>query len=177
MATVEDLYRVKHKAELVGGEIVHLWPTEPSAGDAACAIMVSLMEHERRTGVGRAIGGNAGFLVDLPQRKSFCPDAAFHVGPCMGRKFYDRAPIFAVEVRHVDERGAECEKAIREKRADYFAAGTLVVWDVDLLHDDVVRAYRAAAPNLPTVYRLRQFAEAEPAVPGWSMPVNELFPR
>jgi hypothetical protein len=36
------------------------------------------------------------------------------------------------------------ERAMAEKRADYFAAGTLVVWDVDTLKDHVVRAYRAS---------------------------------
>ena len=34
-----------------------------------------------------------------------------------------------------------------DKRADYFAAGTEVVWDVDLQSDDVVRVYRAADPG------------------------------
>ena len=44
------------------------------------------------------MGGTVGFVVDLPDRKSFCPDAAFHVGsPSM--KFIDGAPVFAVEVR------------------------------------------------------------------------------
>ena len=36
-----------------------------------------------------------------------------------------------------------------EKRADYFAAGTLGVWDVDLLGEDVVRVYRVAEPTAP----------------------------
>jgi Uma2 family endonuclease len=76
----------------------------------------------------------------------------------------------------VDERGLESERAIAEKRADYFAAGTLAIWDVDILSDDVVRIYRASAPTSPTVYRRGDTAEAEPAVPGWSMPVNDLFP-
>ena len=58
---------------------------------------------------------------------------------------------------------------------DYFAAGTQVVWDVDLLSDEVVRVYRASDPDHPTVYRRGEEAEAEPAVPGWSMPVAELF--
>jgi hypothetical protein len=30
-------------------------------------------------------------------------------------------------------------------------------------------------PNRPTVYRRGEVAEAEPALPGWSMPVDELF--
>jgi hypothetical protein len=45
---------------------------------------------------------------------------------------------------------------------------------VDLLGDDVVRVHRAAGWE-PTLYRRGQVAEAEPAVPGWRMPVDELF--
>jgi Uma2 family endonuclease len=62
------------------------------------------------------------------------------------------------------------------KRADYFAAGTRVVWDVDVLEDDLVRVYRAADPANPMSYRRGEHAEAEPALPGWSMPVDDLFP-
>ncbi len=61
------------------------------------------------------------------------------------------------------------------KRADYFAAGTLVVWDVDVLRDQVVRVYRADNPDRPTVYHRGETAEAEPALPAWSMPVDDLF--
>lgn len=62
-----------------------------------------------------------------------------------------------------------------KERAEYCAAGTKVVCDVDLQDDDVVRVYRASAPDAPTVYHRGQLAEAEPAVPGWTMPVDELF--
>ena len=61
------------------------------------------------------------------------------------------------------------------KRADYFAAGTLVVWDVDLIGADTVKVYRASDPAHPTIYRRGDIAEAEPAVPGWTMPVDDLF--
>jgi hypothetical protein len=50
-----------------------------------------------------------------------------------------------------------------------------VVWDVDLLAQDVVRVYRAAEPESPTLYRRGERAEAEPAVPGWRMSVDEHF--
>lgn len=63
-----------------------------------------------------------------------------------------------------------------EKRADYFTAGTLVVWDVDTLRDRVVRAFRASHPQAPTVFRCGDRADAEPALPGWSMEVDDLFP-
>jgi Uma2 family endonuclease len=61
-------------------------------------------------------------------------------------------------------------------RTDYFAAGTLVVWDVDVLKDRVVKVYRASDPEHPTIYRSGDTAEAEPAVAGWSMPVDDLLP-
>jgi Uma2 family endonuclease len=63
-----------------------------------------------------------------------------------------------------------------KKRADYFAAGTLAVWDVDLLGENVVRVYRATDPEAATIYRRGEVAEAEPAVPGWTMPVDDIFP-
>lgn len=67
------------------------------------------------------------------------------------------------------------EQALAEKRADYFAAGTLVVGDVDFLDEDGVRVYRADGPNTPTVYHRGQTAEAEPARSGWTMPADHLF--
>jgi Uma2 family endonuclease len=91
-------------------------------------------------------------------------------------KFFEGAPVFAAEVRSEGDYGPAAEIEMAAKRADYFAAGTLVVWDVDLLGDDVVRVYRSTAPGTPTVYRRGDTAEAEPAVPGWRMPVDDLFP-
>jgi Uma2 family endonuclease len=90
-------------------------------------------------------------------------------------KFSDGAPTFAVEVRSDSDYGPRSERQMAAKRADYFAAGTLVVWDVDLLSEDVVRVYRASAPTTATVYKRGQLAEAEPALPGWTMSVDDLF--
>jgi len=61
------------------------------------------------------------------------------------------------------------------KRADYFAAGTLVVWDVDVLQEKVVRVFRADRPDEAKIYFAGDVAEAEPAVPGWRMAVNSLL--
>jgi Uma2 family endonuclease len=83
----------------------------------------------------------------------------------------------AAEVRSEGDYGPAAERAMAEKRADYFRAGTLVVWDVDLMAEEVVRVYRATDPANPTPYRHGDRAEAEPAVPGWGMAVDDLFPR
>jgi Uma2 family endonuclease len=172
-ATVDDLYQVKEKAELVNGEIVVMSPTGALPGYAALEIAASLRSYARANKRGHAIGDNVAFVVNLPHRKSFSPDAAFFVGP-LTMKFIDGPPLFAAEVRSEGDYGEAAETAMAQKRADYFAAGTLVVWDVDLLGEDVVRVYRASAPETPTVYRRGDVAEAEPAVPGWTMPVDEL---
>jgi Uma2 family endonuclease len=121
------------------------------------------------------VGDNKAFRVRLPHRESLSPDAAFYIGPRPGMKFYEGAPVFAVEVRSEYDSGPEAEKEMAAKRADYFASGTKVVWDVDLLSEDVVRVYRAEAPERPSVYRRHEVAEAEPAVHGWRMPVDDLF--
>jgi len=174
-ATIEDLYRVKGKAEIVDGVIVHMSPTGYAPGYAGDEIFASLRDFVRQVGRGRAIGDNKAFRVNLPKRKSFSPDAAYFVGPSSGMKFLDGAPVFAVEVRSEGDSSLAQERKMAEKRRDYFAAGTQVVWDVDLLSDDVVKVYRANRPDDPTVYRRGDRAEAEPAVPGWSMPVSDLF--
>lgn len=174
-AAIADLYRTPGKAELVNGEVVPMSPTGWKPGYAGGEIFASLRQYAKRTGIGRAVPDNVGFLVNLPHRKSFSPDVAYYVGKDPGMKFFKGAPLFAVEIRSENDYGAEAEKSLAEKRADYFAAGTLVVWDVDLLHEDTVRVYRASEPEHPAVYRRGEVAEAEPAVPGWRMPVEELF--
>ncbi len=89
-------------------------------------------------------------------------------------KFVEGAPIFAVEIRSENDYGPAAAARMARKRADYFAAGTLVVWDVDLTGPDVVRAFCKAEAE-PTVFRRGEVADAEPAVRGWTFPVDELF--
>ncbi len=174
-ATIDDLYRVSGKAELVGGEIVSLPLVGGLPGYAAFQIGVSLNQFAQRTGRGYAIGDNVGYVVDRPNRKSFCPDADYYVGS-LSMKFLDGAPDFAMEIRSEGDYGPAAEQQMADKRADCFAAGTKVVWDVDLEGPEIVRVYRSTDPDHPTAYRRGQIAEAEPAVPGWSMPVDDLFP-
>src|SRR5215217_5717486 len=175
-ATIEDLYKVEGKAELVNGEIILMSPTGFLPSYAAGEIFSSLREYSKRQKFGRAVTDNMAFVVNLPHRKAFCPDAAFYTGVDTGMKFGEGAPVFAVEVRSEGDYGPRAEREIARKRADYFAAGTLVVWDVDLLSDKVVRVYRSNDPEKPTIYGRGEIAEAEPAVPEWIMAVDDLFP-
>jgi Uma2 family endonuclease len=174
-ATIEDLYKVEGKAELVNGEIVHMAATGWRPGRAGGIIYAHLLQYERQRRNGYAFPDNVGFMVHLPHRASFSPDAAWYTGPETGMRFCEGAPVFAVEVRSEYDYGPAAEREMAAKRADYFACGTLVVWDVDLLSEEVIKVFRASAPDYPTIYRRGDMAEAEPAVPGWRLTVAELF--
>jgi len=175
-ATIDDLYKVEGKAELVNGEIILMSPTGVLPGYAAGEIFTSLRNYSKQRKVGHALPDNVAFKVDLPHRKSFSPDVSFYTGD-LTMKFAEGAPVFAVEVRSDGDYGSRAERNMAKKRDEYFAAGTLVVWDVDLRSHDVVRVYRATDPAACIFYRRGQLAEAEPAVPGWTMPVDDLFPE
>ncbi|MBC8103848.1 MAG: Uma2 family endonuclease [Cytophagales bacterium] len=159
-ATIEDLYKVEEEAEIVNGEMVRYGATGGMPGYAADEVFVSLRQYAKRTRIG----------------------VAAEAGPNPGMKFYEGAPIFAVEVRSENDYGlnANTEIEITAKHRDYFAAGTLTVWDVDLLSEEdasVIRKYTAAtgSDTPAAVFARGEVADAEPAMPGWAMPVDDLF--
>ncbi|HEX9930645.1 MAG TPA: Uma2 family endonuclease [Pyrinomonadaceae bacterium] len=172
---IEELYRTEEKAEIINGKVVKFMATGDEPGTAAFNIAMSLKLYQRQTGLGKAFGDNVGFLVELPNRKSFSPDACFFVGEKAGMKFLQGAPIFAVEVRSENDYGKKAEQEIAAKRRDYFDAGTEVVWDVDLQSDEVIKSYHRDRPNEPRIFRRGYAADAEPVLPGWKMTVDELF--
>jgi Uma2 family endonuclease len=176
-ATVDDLYRVPEngKAEIVNGELVLMSPTGGVPGRAAGEIYLKLTDYEERVGGGYAFPDNVGFIVNLPNRRSFSPDAAFYRGELRGGLFLEGAPDFVAEVRSEDDYGPAAEKRLAEKRCDYFKAGTLVVWDVDVLRARVIRVYRSSDPEQSTLYAEGQIAEAEPALQGWTLPVSNVM--
>ena len=180
-AIIEDLYCVPEngKAELIDGEIKLMSPTGARPGRASGKIYSRLSQHEEQHGGGYAFPDNVGFVVDnLPRRQSFSPDAAWHTHlpeAIDNLSFVTGAPTFAVEVRSENDYGPTAERDMTAKRDDYFAAGTLVVWDVNLLSPDVVKKYTPSNPDVPIIFRRGDAADAEPAVPGWTMPVDALF--
>ena len=42
--------------------------------------------------------------------------------------------------------------------------------------EHLVRVYRSSDPSTAIIYRRGEHAEAEPALPGWTMAVDDLFP-
>jgi Uma2 family endonuclease len=177
-ATLGDLYRTPGKAELIGGRIVQIMPVGYKPNRAAGRIYRSLDDHAESTHAGVALTDNIGFAVTpLPSgRESFSPDASYYTGPLPAdrMRFIESPPDFGAEVRSENDYGPSAEAEMADKRADYFAAGTAVVWDVDPIAE-CIHVYRASDPTNPVTYRHGDIAEAEPAVPGWRVAVTWIF--
>jgi len=177
-ATIEDLYRIDGKAELIDGRIVPLMPTGRRPNRIAFRIAKSLDDHAEATHKGEAYTDNMGFAVPKLSsgRESFSPDASYYRGPFPSNemRFIKGPPTFAVEVRSENDYGDPAEERRAAKRADYFEAGTRVVWDVDP-RAGVIRTYSQQSPDHPKVFELGQEADAEPAVHGWRMPVDRIL--
>ena len=175
-ATFDDLMRVEGKAELINGRIVEYM----ASGDVPSLVGFNIAIHLRlfvqARNLGRVYPDNVGCALPAALssgRQSFSPDVTFATGaPALNRmRFLAGAPVFAVEVRSEGDYGPAAEIAMADKRADYFEAGTLVVWDVDPIAQTVTKY----APQGNQLFAAGSSADAEPAVPGWSMSLADVF--
>ena len=176
-ATLADLARVPEKAELIDGRVVKLLATGHRPNVIAGRIFRRLADYADAFGRGVAYTDNMGFAVSplSSGRESFSPDAAFYTGPIPTdpMRFVEGPPDFAVEVRSENDYGPAAEAEMADKRADYFEAGTAVVWDVDPVAG-IVRRYRPGEAA-PTEYGPGTEADAEPAAAGWRLAVDWLM--
>ena len=177
-ATLRDLMQTEGKTELIGGKIVRYPCVGVGPAMTASEIAFSLYRFVEATGIGQAATCVLGYAIpELPSgRESFQADASFTTGPEPENPmdFMPGPPSFAVEVRGFHEIGIEAEAAMAAKRADYFEAGTLVVWDVDT-EAEVIRSDRTEAPARPVLFLCGSIADAEPAVPRWRVESATLF--
>ncbi len=179
-ATPNDLYDEPGKAELIGGRIVRFMSVAFWHGIIAGNIYAALRLFAKLSKRGVALGDNVGYIVpELPSgRESFAPDASFFENPDSQDldEFIHGAPVFAVEIRSKSAYGFTAESEMAKKRADYFAAGTKVVWDVDS-KAECVHVYSKSAPTKKLTFTRGQIADAELALLGWRMAVDEIFEK
>ena len=176
-ATLDDLLKTDGKAELIGGKIVHFMvsgfqPSVVAARDrgeppSVCEDRDARFRGGRRHGVRRP-------RTSFGSRVLLSGCGLFRRPATRARiRFVEGLPALAVEVRSENDYGPAAEVEIVTKRSNYFAAGTLVVWDVDPVTEQI-HVYRSTDPEHPTTYARGQTAEADPAVPGWRMAVNDI---
>jgi Uma2 family endonuclease len=80
----------------------------------------------------------------------------------------DGVPILAVEILSP----SDTQEVIEEKVDTYMAAGVALVWLIDP-HDRTVLIYRPWAE--PELVNIRQELSGEPHLPGFRVPVAEIF--
>ena len=119
VATLDDLYRVEGKAELINGRIVHEMATGFLPGRVGLRILRSLDDHAETTGRGVALPDNVGFAVpELSSgRESFSPDLAYYLGPLPSNpmRFLEGPPTFAVAIRSENDDGDAAEAKMAAK--------------------------------------------------------------
>ncbi|HQR09002.1 MAG TPA: Uma2 family endonuclease [Gemmatales bacterium] len=172
------MLKVKEKAELINGRIVRLMATGHLPNTIAGRIYRLLADFVEEYLEGVIYTDNIGFAIDeLPSgRESFSPDVSYYDGPLPENlmRFIEGAPTFAVEVRSEGDYSPAAEREMTAKRADYFAAGTRAVWDVDPT-GQIIRLYVDDPVHPVATFLAGDQANAEPAVPGWRLDMAKLF--
>lgn len=171
----------RERTELVRGRVRPRTPSlSPSnQGHSAVAdnLLVALAVYAKSCRLGRAFGNDAGYILSIPgdaKDSVRAPDVSFVAAdrlPPEGlalRGLLRRAPDLAVEVLSPDQTAAEMDERI----ADYLAAGTRLFWMIDPFR----RTVAAYSPHAPVRWlRAGDLLDGADAVPGFTMPVDDLF--
>jgi len=173
-ATEEDVLRLDAQedrlCELVDGVLVEK-PMGLRESILASFIIFKLQEFvvPRRLG---AVSGEAGMMKLRPQLIRI-PDVAYIRIQSTGPKIPNQpvpaiAPTLAVEILSAGNTPREIER----KMGEYFAAGTELAWVID---PDTRTAEVYTAPTNPLRVDITGALPGEPALPGFSLPMKELF--
>jgi Uma2 family endonuclease len=159
--------------ELIDGRIVPLTPTGHVHGSIEARLTVSLGIYARESGRGQVLSGEVGLYIrrnpDTVRAADllYISHSRFSRNP--GKSYLEVAPELVVEVLSPQDRWSE----VMEKLSDYFEAGVDRAWVVDPRTRRVF-AYRSLAGV--EVFEGEDVLRDEEILPGFALPVAELFP-
>jgi Uma2 family endonuclease len=160
--------------ELVRGEVREKMPVGLWHATVASVIDFHLRVHLKRMRkqLGRVMV-EAGFIITLPDGSSVrAPDVAFirreRLPQPLPETFCEVAPDLVVEIISPND----AYSALREKVDEWLYAGVSVVWVVDPQRR-VVEVFQVDKPL--QVLREGDVLTAEPVLPGFQLPVQEIF--
>jgi Uma2 family endonuclease len=142
--------------ELVRGRIVALSPTGFGHGAVEAKLTTRLTIYAEGTGRGEVVNGEVGIFHDRLARGS-------------SSSYLDVAPELVVEVLSPDDRWTD----VTEKLEDYFSAGINSVW---VLVPKLRRVLIYRSLTAVTQLDVGQILTDEEILPGFSVPVADLFP-
>lgn len=176
LMTADDLLRLPDdglRHELVRGELTTMAPTGWEHGCESGELTASLLPFARAHRLGRVATGEPGFLLATDPDTVRAPDVAFvrrerlpAGGPVRG--YFPGAPDLAVEVISPNDLYAEVD----EKVAAWLEHGTQIVFVVNPRRQTVA-VHRPGQP-VP-ILGIDGVLDGEDVVPGWTMPVRDLF--
>jgi len=155
------------KHELVEGVLLTMAPPGWDHGDIAAEIAMQMRAFVKARRLGKVVV-ETGFILKRDPDTVRGPDVSFVQTDRVvrTRKYYQGSPDIAVEVMSPDDRYSE----VREKVREYLQAGTSVVIVVD-------PAKQIAWSYTPEERRLTidDALTAPGVLPGWELPLRELF--
>ncbi|MBA4065132.1 MAG: Uma2 family endonuclease [Isosphaera sp.] len=164
----------KRLVELVDGILVEK-PMGQREGFVAASLIALLWTHVRAHRLG--VVGAPDTLLRLAPGTQRLPDVSFTAWANLPsadahlQRVGRYAPDLAVEILSPTNRPAEIDR----KRREYFAAGTKLVWEVDP-EDRTVAVYAdPRRPDLMTLLRETDTLDGGTVLPGFALPLAELF--
>ena len=159
--------------ELVRGELRMMSPGGFQHGRIAARVVSLLEQHVRQHQLGAVCGAETGFLLSRNPDTVLAPDAAFvnweRLAPHeQSTGYLPLAPDLVVEVISPQDRFSQVE----EKARRWLAAGTRLVLLVD---PGQQRVHVLRDPRQVIVLAEDELLDATDVVPGWQVPVRELF--
>ncbi len=133
--TAEELFDLPdddYKYELVEGELIRMAPTGGEHGVLTVRVAYMLHAYVQDNDLGVCSGAETGFILQRAPDIVRAPDAAFIAKariPESGipKAYWPFAPDLAVEVTSPSDRFS----AVQTKIAEYFSAGTRLVWVIE----------------------------------------------
>jgi len=160
------------RCELLRGELVMMPPAGFEHGRIEMAISAPLACFVKEHSLGVVTGAETGFLIGRDPDTVRAPDVAFvrakRVPATPTTGFFEGAPDLAVEVLSPNDRASE----LLAKVQDWLGAGCRVVWVIDPA-TRTVSAYDR--PNEMTVYGVSDELTGGQVVPGFRLPIAEIF--
>lgn len=174
LLTADDLWRMPRdgrRYELVKGELVEMTPVGPRHGAIARRLGAKLGEFTDAHRLGETMV-ETGFCLECQPDTVRAPDVSFlsteRMPPEDHEGYVPGAPDLAVEIVSPGDRDTD----IQDKVMDYLAHGTRLVWVVRP-RQRTVTIYRP--DGTVRVLRETETLEGEGVMPGFSLPLRELF--
>lgn len=176
LMTADDLLRMpddNFRYELVRGELRKMAPSGHTHGRVAINFAWPLTQYVKTHDLGIVYAAETGFVISTNPDTVRAPDVAFvsrkrvdEVGDVGG--YWPGAPDLAVEVLSPGDSYTEVE----EKVFDWLAAGACMVVVVNPRHRTAT-VYRSRTDIV--VLTERDTLDGGDVVPGWTMPIQEIF--